>query len=54
MIVVPRPFNILQMTPVKTQTGPDQTENQTEVNKNVNHLELPFVSHSFGIGRYLE
>jgi len=35
------------------KTGPDQTENQTEVvNKDVNHL--PCGSRSFGSGRYLE
>ena len=33
-------------------TGPDQTGNQTEVNKNVNHLPCP--SRSFGSGHYLE
>ena len=37
MILIPRLFNILQMAPVKTWTGPYQTENQTEVNKNINH-----------------
>ena len=43
MILIPRLFNILQMAPVKTWTGPYQTENQTEVNKK-----------SITVGCYLE
>jgi len=36
---------------VKTRTGPDQTGNQTEVNK---HHPYPCALRSFVRGRYLE